>query len=338
MNVLLLASHAVAEHDDVQMFARMGFDVFAPGGYSDPLHPAEPIRPPIPEAPQHPELEALCHAQRVKHADESSAWAIDWAKADLHPDLLDWADVVIVHHFPERWIGAQWGNIRHKRIIWRTCGQSNPDLERHMSSFDGLQIVRYSPAEERAFRPLHAWARADAVIRFGKDPDEWTGWTGHDPVIGNVTQRMTERGDHCGLAFYVASTEGLPAKPAGEFSEQLPGGVGALGYDAMRQYLRDIRVYLYTGTQPASYTLGLIEAMMTGVPVVSIGSRNMWFPALFEGHEIAAEWADHTYQARELLLDYLAVPDTEASEINRERAIDLFGLDTIMEQWRAFLA
>jgi hypothetical protein len=56
----------------------------------------------------------------------------------------------------------------------------------------------------------------------------------------------------------------------------------------MRDYLRRIRAYLYTGTQPASYTLGLIEAMMTGVPVVSIGPDHMtWQRDLFEGHELA---------------------------------------------------
>ena len=50
MNVLLLASHAVAEYDDVRMFSDMGVDVFAPGGYADPAHPGEgAIRPALPE-------------------------------------------------------------------------------------------------------------------------------------------------------------------------------------------------------------------------------------------------------------------------------------------------
>src|SRR3990170_5755956 len=97
MNVLLLASHAVAEFDDVRMFSDLGYDVFAPGGYATPSDPGETMRPPLPDAPDHPELRALCHAQRVKHAGEDEGWAIDWAKADLHPDLLDWADVVLVH-------------------------------------------------------------------------------------------------------------------------------------------------------------------------------------------------------------------------------------------------
>ena len=101
-----------------------------------------------------------------------------------------------------------------------------------------------------------------------------------------MTQNMIGRPEFCGLQFWLDATKGLPAKPAGPGSERLPGGIGALGYDEMRQYLRSIRAYLYTGTQPASYTLGLIEAMMTGVPVVSIDASKMWTPELFEAQEI----------------------------------------------------
>lgn len=336
MNILLLASHAVAEHDDLQMFSRMGYNVFAPGGYEDPAHPAEAIRPPV-DATHHPDLVKLCQQQRSRGP---AGDAIDWAKADIHPDLIDWADAIIVHHFPERWIAPQWPRIRHKRVIWRTCGQSNPNLERLMADYrrDGLGIVRYSPAEQRFFAPLRTWAGSDTVIRFGKDPEEWKGWHGRDKAVGNVTQRLVERGGHCGLSYYIETTRGIPARPAGEQSEMLPGGVGQLDYDAMRAYLRAIRVYLYTGTQPASYTLGLIEAMMTGTPIVSIGPSQMVYPPLFEGHEIAVEYAETPEEAKELLRGYLAAPDTVASEINRDRAIELFGLDAISAQWKAYLA
>jgi hypothetical protein len=96
---------------------------------------------------------------------------------------------------------------------------------------------------------------------------------------------------HCGLGFWLAATEGLPAKPAGPGSEQLRGGIGALSYDGMREYLRHLRVYLYTGTTPASYTLGLIEAMLSGVPVVSLSGKAWAGPdELFEGDAIVKGW------------------------------------------------
>src|SRR5688500_978770 len=229
MNILLLASHGIAEYDDVRMFSRLGYDVFCPGGYSDPTKPGETLRPAIPEAPAHPELRALCDAKRAEYAGVDAGRYIDWAKADLHPDLVDWADVIIVHHFVREWIGEQWPRIRHKRVIWRTCGQSDPDLERHMAQFRGLQIVRYSPAERRYFGSIGAFAGEDALIRFGKFPEDYGPWEPDaTPYIANVTQRMRERGNATGLDFYLEATEGLPARPAGPGSESLPGGIGAL--------------------------------------------------------------------------------------------------------------
>jgi hypothetical protein len=111
----------------------------------------------------------------------------------------------------------------------------------------------------------------------------------------------------------------------------------------MKAWLRNVRVYLYTGTQPASYTLGLIEAMMTGIPVVSIGPIHMRvFPyghEMFEGHELATQWTDDPVAARRQIEGFFTDPvDAQiASDNTRHRAIELFGIDTIREQWREFL-
>jgi glycosyltransferase involved in cell wall biosynthesis len=111
----------------------------------------------------------------------------------------------------------------------------------------------------------------------------------------------------------------------------------------MHNRLRDARCYLYTGTQPASYTLGLIEAMMTGIPVVSIGPSWMrifpYGPELFEGHELGWRWSDDPAIARSLLQLYLENPEAAQldSNITRLRAIDTFGKDTIAAQWKAYL-
>jgi len=344
VNILLLASHAVAEYDDVRMFSDLGYDIFAPGGYENPSQSGEGIRPALPDAPHHPELVALCQQQR--EAGGEPGRHIDWAKADLHPDLIDWADVIIVHHFPEVWIGEQWERIKHKRVIWRTCGQSDPRLEAAMLPYraEGMQIVRYSPAEYRYFNRVGAFAGEDALIRFGKYPDDYGPWIGDLPVVGNVTQHMKQRGDACGYAFWEAATKGLPVRPAGPGSEDIRG-LGSLDYPAMLEYLRHIRVYLYTGTTPASYTLGLIEAMMSGVPVVSIGPK-AWGERfdgadLFEAADILGpELTDVRYlstfvNSREEGPIQIA---RRHGEWCRRTAVEMFGIETIGAQWREFLA
>ena len=360
MRILLLASHEIAEYDDLRMFTEMGHEVFCPGGYQNPREHSG-LRPAVPDAPVFPELIEACERVRRERGDPGPM--IDWAKAALPDEVIDWAEVIIVHHFPERWIGGQWERIRHKRVVWRTCGQSNPELEAYMAQgrAEGMQIVRYSPKE----RNLPNFAGEDALIRFGKDPDEYGPWNGNvaaiveedagaNPVIGsryryrevypyiaNVTQHMLERGEATGLTFYQQATEGLPAVPAGPGSKAL-GGLGELSYDEMKRYLAGARVYLYTGTRPASYTLGLIEAMLTGTPVVSIGPGAFgpgWVGEVFEAHGLGPTWSDDPAEAREALEWYLRDDEVarDASATIRDRAIELFDLSKIKAEWAAFL-
>jgi len=341
MNIVLMASHAVAEFDDLRMFTDLGYDVLAIGGYEVPGRAPEGIRPPLADTPAHPDLVARLQETRAEYGDPGHL--IDAGKALLHPDIIDWADAIIVHHFPRQWIGGQWTRIGHKRVIWRTCGQSDPDLEQDMAPLhaDGLQIVRYSPAERKYFESVGCFAGEDALIRFGKYPDDYGPWIGDDPVVGNITQDMAKRGDATGLSFWQAATEGLPVRPAGPGSEALRGGLGTLSYEAMREYLRHIRAYLFCGTTPASYTLGLIEAMLSGVPVISIGPRAWAGPdLLFEGHEIAI-WAQDHHQQAAIDLERLLNDEDDAeqlSQIGRKRAIDLFSVETVGPQWQAFLS
>ena len=366
MNILLLTAHDIAEFDDLRMLTDLGANVFSIGAYTDPSQ-GSAMRPPL-DVPAYPELAQRCIEQREKHAADPMQFlafgqihnVVDWAKADLHQDIIDWADVIICHHYLESWIARQWDRIRHKRVIWRTCGQSNVMLEHVMSQLDGLEIIRYSPKEQPAFEAMGHFAGQDALIRFGKYPEDypawiptgtmqfaernaWTEYEDHGkfvgPYIGNVTQNMAGRGEHCGLSFWLAATEGLPARPAGPHSELLPGGVGALSYDEMREYLRRCRAYLYTGTQPASYTLGLIEAMMTGVPVVSMGPKSWWVPDLFEGCEITARCSDDPRMAA-THLRWILDDDAHArslSEWTRREALDLFGIANVAPQWAAYL-
>lgn len=336
MNILYIGSHSILEYDEVRLLSSLGHDVFSIGAYTDPANPSDDKRPPISGMTYHPDLAALCHRQREKHAGEDLRFYIDYAKADIHPDLLDWANVTIIAAFPEAWIVPQWAKLRSHRIIWRTIGQSDPSTEQYVRTISGLEIVRYSPKEKIAFESIGCFAGEDAMIRFAKDPEDWHGWDGDAPVIGNVTQDMAGRGEFCGLSFWLEATAGFPVKPAGVKSESLPGGLGQLSYEAMREYLRHIRVYLYTGTQPASYTLGFIEAMMTGVPMISMGSERFGWPIIFEADEIVS-WGD-VASVRTMLKMNLATPyDAEMYAWRRQRAIARFSTDIIGPQWNAYL-
>ena len=333
MNILLLLAHSIEEHDQLKLLAELGYDVFSIGGYINPGKPHDPKRPPLPEVPYHPELQKVVD-------DLNTPDNLTVAKKHLPDELIDWADTIIVHHFEHTWLVPQWDRIKHKRVIWRTVGQSVMGNEQMMAPLrkEGLQIVRYSPKE----RNIPEYAGEDALIRFYKDPAEWFGWTGEISQVINVTQSLRQRDPYTNWTFWEAVTRDLPRQALGPESQAI-GGPGEISYSVMKRYLRESRVYLYCGTQPASYTLGLIEAMMTGIPVVSIGPTWMsvfpYGPALFEGHEIALAHSDDPSLARAMVKGYLDDPTSAmvASDLNRARAIELFGKDQIAAQWKAFL-
>lgn len=336
MNIVLMTAHSILEFDELRVLHALGHHVLSIGAYLDPANPSDDKRPALPEVPAAPaELRELVADQMV-------------VKSNLPAAVLDWADVVICHFFTigapdnrDGWLTGNWQSFKDhgNRVIWRTTGQSNHVIEALTEPLrrDGLEIVRYSPKE----RALPHYAGDDAIIRFAKDPTEWSGWTGEQAVVGNVTQNLSQRGDACGYPFWQAATAGLAVYPAGPGSEEI-GGTGSLSYDEMRAYLRRLRGYLYTGTQPASYTLGLIEALLTGVPVVSIGPVAFgpgYLPDLFEAAEITGAWANDPAGARTLLTALLNDPDYARFESERQRAValDLFSMDAIVEQWRAVL-
>lgn len=336
MNILLLLAHAIEEHDQLKLLSGLGYDVFSIGGYIDPAHPHDDKRPALPEVPFHPELKAVVDGLGTD--DNLRA-----AKDHIPDALLDWADAVIVHHYEHTWIMPDWPRLKAsgKRIIWRTVGQSVEYNERMMAPLhrDGMEIVRYSPKE----RNIPGYAGEDALIRFYKDPDEWCGWTGDGKYVLNITQDLRGRDPFTNWGFWEAATKDLPRLAVGPNSQAI-GGPGSVTYDQMKSLLREARCYLYTGTQPASYTLGLIEAMMTGTPVVSIGPQWMgifdYGPLLFEGLELTSKGSDHPDQAGRQLDELLMDPPELARELSvyqRQRAIDLFGKDTIGRAWAGYL-
>lgn len=334
-------SHSIESFDQLRLYTELGYEAVDIGGYINPHSPHDPKRPALPDAPYFPELQRAI--DELGTDDNLGA-----AQAHIPDAFLEWLGddgALIYHHYLERLVG-QWPRIRDwmqgapgRRVIWRTVGQSVEGNEAMMAPLrkDGLEIVRYSPKE----RNIPGYAGEDALIRFYKDPDEWCGWTGELPVVINFTQHLYQREPYTNWSFWEEATKGLERMALGPGSEVIGGG-GEQSLDQMKAWLRNARCYLYTGTQPASYTLGLIEAMMTGIPVVSIGPKWMrifpYGPELFEGHELAGVAFDDPSEARSALRDSLVDgANREFSRLQRALAIELFGKDTIAAQWKAYL-
>jgi glycosyltransferase involved in cell wall biosynthesis len=343
VNILSMTAHSIEEYDMVRMFTDLGHDVFSPGAYMVPSEPGDDMRPALPDAPHHPDLAAIVNNTTMHH-EHGPTWAV---KANLPPEFLEWADVVMIHHALEQWLYPQWPKLKAsgKRIIWRTVGQSGHENEWVAQPIvrDGLEVVRYSPRES----VIPNFAGEDTMIRFYKDPDEYTGWHGSDPRVLVITQNPVERQAHVGTGWMLEVLKDLPHRIIGPQTEVI-GGEGKVSPSELIEAMRSARVMLYTGTIPASYTLGLIEAMMTGTPVVAIGPQAWSWAArqqypyasrLYEGHAIAPLFADNPSEARTMLQELLNDADHAAhvGAIGRERAITLFGKDRVYKAWDDWL-
>lgn len=347
MKILYLSAHLILERDEISLFHELGHSVFSSGAYTDPSNPGEnSLRPAIPGMAADPAILDRYHKISNEHPGHDF-------KDHLTKEFVDQFDVIIVMHTP-RWIINNWDVMKHKPVVWRTIGQSNRGTEKSLKKYrdQGMKIVRHSPREKL----IPDYLGEDTMIRFYKDPVEFDGYVGNIPRIVNISQAMfggdgvPSRGDHMSLPEFKAVTQGFDWKIFGPNNEKAGDhNGGRLSFDDLKSMLRFNRVFLSMGTRPASYTLGFIEAMLTGIPIVSIGPTlgNAVYhdQQTFEQHEIIGEngvagfWSDSVAELRsycQQLLDDQELAQ-EVGQKGRLRAIELFGKNGRSKEWEFFL-
>jgi len=333
MNILYRSVHEILEYDELRLLTSLGHRVCSLGSYADPRDVPGRMRPGIPEMQYDPEFVRLV-AQK--------------GQADVSDQILDSIDVVIVMHDPD-FIPRNWSKLRDKRVIWRTIGQSIACTEELLRPCreEGLQIVRYSPAETR----IPGYLGADSFIRFAKDPAEYTGWTGDLSRIIGFSHDILQRPGHCSWEVVEQIAGRVPFTLYGRNSDGISFGGGLLSPEEQKKVFQSARAFLSTGTHPASYTLGFIEAWMLGIPVVAVGP--------IYGSPRRSGYEQDTYEVPDLIDDgvngfcrddigglIMAFQDLlhdqslarSIGEAGRKRASELFGVETIREEWRRFLS
>lgn len=324
MNMLYVNRHCVLAYNEFLLFNEMGIDVFSIGPYLDPIRPKDNLRPPILGIEPKPEF--------IKSASQKN----------ITKKFIDNFDIICVVHFPT-WLIRNFNVIKNKIVIWRTIGQSTPYIENMIKPFRrNIKIVRYSPFE----RNIPGYIGDDVVIRFHLDPNEFKNWNGNTKKIISITGFMKKR-RVCNYNIFDIVTKGLPRILYGRGNENVNIYGGILSYDNLKQVLRNYRVYFYTGTQPASYTLNFIEAWMTGIPIVAIGNKygngHYFNQNTYEISQIIKNgvngFCSDNIQDLSLYCKMLLENDSLAKQIGlegRKCAIEYFGKDKIKEQWTEF--
>ena len=334
MKILYLSCHAILEYDEVKLLTELGHEVHSFGAYRDPRGAYTLPRPGIPGMAYDEDFFNLTGIH---------------PKTNLPPELIEPYDAIIIMSGEnESALISNWDKIKHKRVILRTIGQSTPSTEYAVKRMrtEGLQIIRYSPKEQN----IPNYVGGDAVIRFYKDPDEFTQWNGDETRPVTFAQSLKGRGRFVHYDEIMGAMVGFEgAKVYGPGNNDL--GIfngGDMPFDELKKILRNARCYVYGGTWPASYTLSFMEALMTGIPMVAVSKRIAHITDLqqfdfYEVEDILADGGimtcDSVDKMREMIEGYLKYPElaTECSIQARKLAIKYFGKDAIKEQWRQFL-
>lgn len=329
MKIHYISCHSILEYDEVQLLTDMGHEVFSNGAYLDPRGHITHPRPAI---------------NGAKYYENFASIASNSAKTNLPPELIDPFDVIIVMHSPNVII-ENWEKIKHKKVIWRTIGQSTTDVESMLSSYreDGMKIIRYSPKE----RNISTYIGEDTLIRFYKDENHLKNWNGAMKNIITFAQSLKGRRSHCHydeIIDVISHFDGTVYGPGNDDLGKYNGG--AISYESQILRMQESTALIYGGTAPASYTLSFVEALMVGLPIVAISKKLANIIYDFDFYEvddllrsidgIVCNSVDEMKeQIEKLRADrYYAL---DISNRQRQLALQDFSKEKITKQWEEFL-
>lgn len=341
--ILYLSCHCVLEYDELRILNDLGYDVFTNDAYHRPRTPVVNRRPPvdIPDKPDYLKLfYDMCHTNSLNPNVKPEQY-----NNLLTDEIIDAFDIFIIMHLP-RFVEENWEKLKakNKTVIWRTIGQSTPDVEAKMLRYreDGMKIVRYSPKE----RELAHYAGEDTIIRFAKYESDYLPYVGDQNYVMTFGQNVIGRGDHCRYDLIRNVSKDFNFKLFGPGNAEAPMAYGEVDYSTQLLELSKNKAYLYSGTWPASYTLNFMEAWMSGIPVVALGTElaSKVGPFPYEVSELIKHGetgfcSNNIKELKECIREVMidATLRQRISENGRKAAAAVFGAESIKAQWKAFI-
>jgi len=340
MKILYMSCHIVLEYDELRILNELGHDITVIGGYIDPKNPHVDTRPPL-DIDSNEERRQKIH--NLYNTNLKRGISPESCSNTLTKEVVDDYDIIYVMHKMD-WVEKNWDIIKNKLVILRTIGQNleNDELKVKKYINKGLKVLRYSPKE----RELKNYAGEHGLIRFLKYKSDFkTRENKHNFVI-SFGQNINQRGSWCGSSIIESVAKSLPFKLYGPNNEKYDFWEGRLSYEQQLEKYATNNCYLYTGTFPAQYTLNFIEALMTGIPIVSIGkklSQELVQPYPFEVPHILDEINGYYYddvndiikKLRELINDN--GHNQQISQKQIELATNMFSVEKNINQWSKFL-
>ncbi len=114
------------------------------------------------------------------------------------------------------------------------------------------------------------WGMKGEVIKLSAPTQECCGYSGEIPKVLRVANYLKERDPLLGFFIQEEILQGLPSDVVG-INPSLPGAKPAQSWEALKGMYRRYRLFLVTNREGLEdgYNLATLEAMATGMPVVS---------------------------------------------------------------------
>jgi len=179
------------------------------------------------------------------------------------------------------------------------------------------------------------WGLDGEVVLPGIDPEDYGGWHGDEARVVRVGNLLRERDAMLGYSVQERVLVGLPSIVVG-LNPGIPGAFLPADWEQYKECLRRHRVFLNTTMAPYEdgYNLAMLEAMATGMPVVSLANPTSPLTDGVDGFVSADEAC-----LRERLLELLG--DREAAcrmgRRGRKTVLERFPIGRFIEQWRRIL-
>jgi len=323
MNVLLLPCHTVLEYDLLRMWSDIpNVNLMSPGSYWEP-DKGSALRPPLGfSVPK----EWIDGWNTIKPGD-----LLDH-KLYINKQAVEPFDIIVVMH-EWKYIFRNWHALKNKNVVWYDIGQTEPgdetDRIKRLKEL-GVKIVRYWDG----YQTRKDYQGHDAVIPFGKYPEDFNKWEGGTKSVIGLCQAFKKRADVCRYECWETSTNGLPRALFGNDNDGVPGWVGEKDYSHLINGMLKYNAMWYGGTKPAPYTLGLMEAMFIGIPIYAVRNPG-WESALVDLLPYF-NLANSSEELRLILSSNLEKPKhvlRSVSEHEQETALDLWDANKIKRMW-----
>lgn len=180
-----------------------------------------------------------------------------------------------------------------------------------------------------------SWELDGEVIPPGIDLSEYQGYHGDVGKVLRVGNGLKARDGMLGFTVQERVLGGMPSTVLG-LNPDIPHSVVPENWEVMKELMKSHRVYLNTTVAPHEdgYNLSMLEAMATGMPVVSLANPSSPIRNGINGY-ISSDERVLRHAIEELMAD-----QTLAARLGREgrkTVSDVFSVDRFLTSWRRIL-